>query len=65
MSEEIARLKNEESLVKDQTANKLTFFQLIQQKEYHLPLFLSFVLPVSMSGAGMSGVSMFTLYVMH
>ena len=57
--EEIEQLKNEESLIKqDEKAKKFTFFQLIKKKEYHLPLFLAFVLSVSLTMSGMSGVSM-------
>ena len=66
VSEEIAKMKNEEMLVKqDETTEKFTFFWLIKNKEYHLPLFLAFVLSVSMTGTGMSGVGMITLYLMH
>ena len=61
VSEEIEQMKNEETVAKQEEATeKFTFFRLIKNKEYHLPLFLVFVLSVSLTGTGMSGVSMVT-----
>ena len=58
VSEEIEAIKNEEEIAKhEEITGKFTFIRLIKNKEYHLPLFLSFVLSVSLSGTGMLGVS--------
>ena len=66
VSDEIEQMKTEEALAKkEETTDKFTFFKLIKNKEYHLSLFLSFVLSVSLTSTGMSGVSVIMLYSLH